>query len=160
MVGGAAKGYSSAIGLTLGTGLGSATYVKGLAADAALWQAPFKEGIAEDYLCTRWFIRRYYELSHRYLEGVKELMALSAKDSVAREVFREFGRNLADFLILFIQKEKPEVVILGGNITQAYELFSAELEEGLAGNVTDLPLLKAVLGERASLIGAAGNWLA
>lgn len=157
--GGAAKGYQRAIGLTLGTGLGTASYKDGVAEDADLWSQPFKDGIAEDYLSTRWFIKRYYELSSRQVQGVKELMERAATDKQARKVFEEFGQNLAQFLTFFIETDKPEIVVLGGNIAHAYELFLSELEKGLVGKMHKLPLLKAVLGEGASLIGAASCWV-
>jgi glucokinase len=45
---GAAQGYNSIIGLTLGTSLGSSIYENGNSKDAELWCSPFKDGIAED----------------------------------------------------------------------------------------------------------------
>lgn len=156
--GGAAKGYPCAIGLTLGTGLGTACYKNGIAEDAALWQHPFKDGVAEDYLCTRWFIKYYEELSGYRVRGVKKLMERALVDGKAKKVFQEFGKNLAHFLNFFIEKDKPEVIVLGGNITNAYDFFGHELEKRLNGNGQQVPLLKAILGEKASLIGAASCW--
>jgi glucokinase len=93
--GGAARGYSDAIGLTLGTGLGSARYHRGVAEDAALWCAPFRDGITEDYLSTRWFIQRYKELSNQPVKDVKELAGLVRTDLQAQQVFREFADTLS-----------------------------------------------------------------
>src|SRR5690606_4374061 len=53
---GVGKGFSNTLGLTLGTGLGSAIHVEDVVKDAKLWTAPFRDGIAEDYLGTDWFI--------------------------------------------------------------------------------------------------------
>jgi len=55
---GVAQGFNNVIGLTLGTGLGTATYHYGKAVDADLWGMPFLDTIAEDYLATRWFVKR------------------------------------------------------------------------------------------------------
>lgn len=154
--GGAAQGFSRAIGLTLGTGLGTATYADGVAQDAALWQTPFKEGIAEDYISSRWFVQRYQALSGERLQGVKEIRERFPQDPVARQLFAEFAGNLAEFLDFFIRKEDPEVVVIGGNIARAYELFAGELKARLTAK--DIPIRLALLGEEAALIGAASCW--
>src|SRR5690606_35115323 len=47
------------LGITLGTGLGSAVWEKGSnALDADLWKTPYCESNAEEYLVTRWFVRK------------------------------------------------------------------------------------------------------
>lgn len=155
---GAAKGYNSVLGLTLGTGLGSAIAVNGLAADAELWNSAFKDGIAEDYLSTRWFVGRYKELSGETLAGVKELADRVETDKSAQQVFVEFGYSLAQFLIPIIKENKAEVVILGGNIAQAIELFCESLNEELQANKLIIPIKLSLLNEHASLIGAASSW--
>lgn len=153
---GAARGFKRAIGLTLGTGLGTATYADGMAQDAALWQTPFKEGKAEDYISSRWFVQRYHALSGQRLQGVKEIRERFPQDPVARQLFAEFAGNLAGFLDFFIRKEAPEVVVMGGNIARAYELFANELKARLTAKA--IPIQLAQLGEEAALIGAASCW--
>lgn len=154
--GGAAGGFSRAIGLTLGTGLGTATYTDGIAQDAALWQTPFRKGKAEDYISSRWFVQRYQALTGEQLQGVKEIRERYPQDPFAQQLFAEFAGNLAEFLDFFIRKENPEVVVLGGNIARAYELFADELQARL--QVKSIPIRIALLGEEAALIGAASCW--
>lgn len=156
--GGAAKGASRAIGLTLGTGLGSAFYRDGMAEDAALWRAPFKEGIAEDYLSARWFLKRYFSLSGRRVDNVKSLVELLPSDAQVQTVLNEFGQYLGHFLLPYINSEKPEVVVIGGNIAQSMHLFKPALEQTLASEGTSVPVKQALLGEKAALIGAASLW--
>lgn len=156
--GGAAKGVTQAIGLTLGTGLGSAKYVGGVAEDADLWHTPFLDGIAEDYLSTRWFVKRFYEITGKTVENVKALTALKNKDHAVEQVFGEFGKNLAFFLSSLILHEKPEVVVLGGNISRAYSLFYPELSANLQSMDCTCRLKKAALGENGNLVGAATCW--
>jgi glucokinase len=156
---GAAKGATKAIGLTLGTGLGSARYNKGSVEDADLWHSPFLDGIAEDYLSTRWFVSRYLEIAGKTVSGVKELSVLASDESRALEVFAEFGFHLALFLNETIRKDEPEVIVLGGNIAHAIPLFSDELNRQLHKLSNHIPpIKKAALGEEASLIGAASCW--
>ncbi|WP_266206132.1 hypothetical protein [Pontibacter kalidii] len=53
VLGGAAKGYSCAIGLTIGTGSGTPRYCHSESEDAELWQMPFREAIVEEFISTR-----------------------------------------------------------------------------------------------------------
>ena len=155
---GTAKGYSHAIGITLGTGLGTSRFHDTLAEDANLWCSPFLDSIAEDYLSTRWFISRYQELSGVKVQGVKELMALAEKDIKAKMIFEEFGTNLGNFLVNFIRKDEPEVIVMGGNIANASNLFLNEVNRVLTAHNKLVPIKKSVLGEEAILIGAASCW--
>lgn len=156
--GGAGKGFSRIIGLTLGTGLGSSVYVNNTATDADRWNMPFKGSIAEDYLSTRWFLKRYRELSGRLVVDVKELVFLAGTDPVASLIFEEFGRNLGEFLNEFIKIEMPEAVVLGGNIANAFGLFYQSLKKTIKEDYKKIPVFKAVLGEEAALIGASSLW--
>lgn len=156
--GGAAKGATAAIGLTLGTGLGSATLQSGIAGDADLWRTPFKGGIAEDYLSTRAFVQAYQRLSGKTAKDVKELAALYPHDADARAVFQEFAENLALFLAPYLREREPEVVVIGGNIANAWNLFVPATVSSLAAMALHVPVKKAALAEEAALIGAASYW--
>jgi glucokinase len=157
--GGAAKGAAKAIGLTLGTGLGSARFQDGIATDADLWRTPYKDAIAEDYLSTRALVNSYRRRSGRSVQDVEELAGLYATDQEARQVFGEFARDLALFLVSFIQAEQPEVVVIGGNIARAWDLFIPETEQLLLGHAP-VVLRPALLGETAAMMGAASYWQA
>jgi glucokinase len=158
--GGAAQGVPSAIGITLGTGLGSARYEHGLASDADLWCLPFKNSIAEDYLSTRWFVKRYRELSGIAVNNVKELVGLPETAPFRQVVFDEFGENLAHFLTAFIAaSHQPEMVVAGGNIALAADLFMPSANEHLTKLGIQIPIRPALLGESAPIFGAAGYWL-
>jgi glucokinase len=154
LFGGAGQGFARALGITLGTGLGSAYAQNGIAEDVDLWQMPFKEGIAEDFLSSRWFTQRYKMLVGQEVNGVKELVSLAGKNTAAQEVFLEFGWNLSAFLREISRKFPPEVVILGGNIAQAYSLFAPVLEE----MNKQFPIRLSRLGEEAAIIGVASCW--
>jgi glucokinase len=152
---GAAKGNASVLGLTLGTGLGSSLCLNFKAYDADLWNSAFLEGIAEDYLSTRWFVKRFKQLSGEEVEGVKELVAIVETNHFATMVFMEFGYNLAQFLIPIIKQHKIDTVIVGGNIAQSFSAFAPELIATLKGNGIDTDIKISELKEHAALIGAA-----
>ncbi|MXV14104.1 ROK family protein [Hufsiella ginkgonis] len=158
MIAGAAFGYHRSIGITLGTGLGSAWNENGEITDADLWHSPFKDGIAEDYLSTRWFIRYFRELGGGMVRDVKHLAELTPANETAVKVFAEFGRNLGHFMAGLIQSKKPGVVVLGGNIAKAGSLFMKQAEGVLSDRSIKTPVKMAKLGEHAALYGAAGLW--
>ncbi len=156
--GGAAQGCKSAVGLTLGTGLGSSKYSKGTVADADLWCAPFLDSIAEEYLSTRWFTKRYAELTSACINNVKELIDLPLSGCIRQQIFREFGQNLALFLNKYMQGNRPEVIVIGGNISKAFDLFKDELKDHLSETFSKTLVHTTKLGEDAALIGAASSW--
>jgi glucokinase len=151
---GAAKGYSRAFGITLGTGLGSAISINGETADANLGVSPFFEGIAEDYISTRWCVKRYHELTGTKIKDVKTLAQKASKDEHAVKVFSEFADNLGVFLVNVLKENRVDIVVIGGNITLAYPLFWNRMETHLKSEGIDVPITRTKLGENASLIGA------
>jgi len=156
--GGAARGHEQVIGLTLGTGLGSAIYSDQKSQDAALWNSAFKDGIAEDYLSTRWFIQRCKDLSGLEINGVKELVELDNNSQLKAQIFKEFGTNLGEFLLPLIKMHQPTVVVLGGNIANTFDLFMPTLTQILINHDLQTLIKIAELKEDASLIGAASCW--
>lgn len=156
--GGAARNHDQVIGLTLGTGLGSSFCRNGIAEDAALWNAPFKEGIAEDYLSTRWFVDRYFQLTGKVIGGVKEISLTECRDQEVGQIFKEFGHNLALFISALVEKEPAEVIVLGGNISNAHPCFMPYLEQSLESLQVTAKIKIAELKEDASLIGSASCW--
>ena len=76
-------------------------------------------------------------------------------DEKAREVFNEFGENLAAFLTLWLKKFETESLIIGGNISKAYDLFSQRFKEELLNQGVDIKIGVSKLKEEAALIGSA-----
>jgi glucokinase len=152
---GVAANCEHVLGLTLGTGLGSAVCVDLHAEDAALWNSPFKGGTAEDLLSTRWFLNRYFQLTGLHVKGVKELTESQKFPAVVLEIFREFGNNLAEFLFPVMEKHSIEVVVLGGNISNAHVFFMPHLHQRFREMKSNVTIKVAQLKEQASLIGAA-----
>ena len=156
--GGAGQGYNNVMGVTLGTGLGSSVYKENAAVDAELWNAPFKDSIAEDYLSTRWFARRYQELTGKAIKNVKEIADIAKTDADAQAVFKEFGKNLAQFLNQWMPLESPDAIILGGNISKALRYFESSLKENLLPEFHGVAFVTSALGEEACILGASSLW--
>lgn len=150
-VAGAGYGHTKVAGVTLGTGFGSAYCACGISRDLNYCSFPYKESIADDYFSSRWFQKRYLELTGEHIANVKELIAKMPNDANIGCLFDEFSFNMADFLRQHLYELSPDVLVLCGNITKAYRYFLPQLRKHLP----DLNIQVAMLGETASLIGAA-----
>lgn len=154
---GIAKGYKRAIGMTLGTGAGTAYYHGTEAHDAARWGEEFGDSIAEEYFSSRWFAKKYLEITGKDLSGVKELVDMK-EESWVKDIFETFGCNLGRFLSKFAFEEHAEIIVLGGSISHASDLFLPEAKKVLAQSLPNVSIKKSILGEESALIGAASSW--
>jgi len=152
---GAAKGYQHVIGITLGTGTGTAIHHQGVTEDANLGPSPFMDSIADEFFSTRWFVRQYTERSGKTIHDVKSLSKLYAEDDSVKEIFSAFVKNFSIFLESFVKREKPELIVMGGNISQCADLFLPELRHALQSAGVTIPIVLAQLGEHAAILGAA-----
>ncbi len=149
---GAGKPYKRVLGITLGTGFGSAYSENKITKDINLGSDLYQESIADDYLSTRWFLKRYQELTGISLTGgVMELAELAPKSAVARGIFNEFAVNLCDFLSEPIERLKPEALVICGNIAKASHLFLPHLTRQLKTVTIRMNLLE----ETGALMGTA-----
>ncbi|PRD56163.1 ROK family protein [Sphingobacterium gobiense] len=142
------------VGITLGTGLGSAVYNHGVCRDVFRAITPMKHGIAEDYISSRWFKHRYSQLSGEQLESVEALA--KGQDPLKAQIFSEFATHLAFFLNDFIEEESASAVIIGGNIARCLDLFIDELRAKLKNK--QVQLYQSILWEDAALLGAGYLW--
>lgn len=148
--------------LTLGTGFGAA-FIKDLIPvvnddevpdGGCLWDKVFKDGVADDYFSTRWFVSRYAQLSGKDgIKGVKEIVV--ANDSHTRLVFMEFSKNLGEFLAPYVDKFKPDNLIIGGNIAKAHQLFLPAVLKKLNKDFVSLPVAIIENTEEAGIVGSS-----
>ncbi len=97
LVGKAAK-VKRSMSITLGTGFGSAfisdriPVVDGpdVPKLGCVYHLPYKDGIADDYFSTRWFLGSYKKLTGKEMKGVKELAGMAAADKVSNGSFYGF----------------------------------------------------------------------
>lgn len=162
---GKADGYNRSMSVTLGTGFGSAfisdriPIVDGPEVPklGCVYHLPYKSGIADDYFSTRWFIGRYKSMTGKELKGVKELSELAASDRIVKDLFTEFANDLAVFLAPWLNRFKAEILVIGGNISHAYNLFGEIFEERLKKENCTCRVALSELKEDAALFGSA--WL-
>jgi glucokinase len=156
---GAAQGHPRAIGVTLGTGLGSGFLADGqfivsgsdVPPEARLDLVPFRGGSVEDVLSSRGIVAAFGEKVE-----AAEIAHRARDDPKARTVFREFGSALGEFLEPWVVRFAPTCVVFGGSITRAWDLFAdafldacpaaARLDRcGPADRLDEAPLLGAAL---------------
>lgn len=158
---GEARNHSKIIAVTLGTGFGSCFIRDGIPQVNAenvpkagcLWDKPYKDGMADDYFSTRWCLKRYHELSSKEAKGVKEIA--QADNASSRTVFKEFGANMAEFMIPFLKKYQPQLIVLGGNISKASSFFIPTLKSEIHKAGLDVGFELSELMEDAAIIGSA-----
>ena len=137
-----AKTFNRIIGITLGTGLGSA-YMEhgkivrnapGVPLNGELGYLPFKKGIIEDIISSRGLLSIYVRYSGNLENNAMEI-ALRAKkgDASAIRAFEKFGRVMGQILKQYIEDFGAECIILGGQIAKSYELFAMPLKNELTG---------------------------
>lgn len=160
---GKACGTSNSLSVTLGTGFGSAflshrmpvTSGENVPETGAVWHLPFENGNADDYFSTRGLLNRYQAQTGKQLSGVKELAQLAADDAAARELFVDFGHQMGVFLKPWIEKSKTEVLVIGGNISNAFGLFGKHLQDYFAENGVEVRIEISELKETAAMIGSS-----
>jgi glucokinase len=148
----------NAAGITLGTGLGSAYNINGLAVDAELWKMPFKKGIAEDYLSGRGIIQLYNEITGNTAENVKEIVDRykTNNDPLIALTFQRFGELMGEFIVKLTEENNIQHIILGGNITKTWNLFAPALKKLLEKEQISIAVRPTSLGEKAVMLGAVG----
>ncbi|WP_156306964.1 ROK family protein [Sphingobacterium endophyticum] len=139
------------LGITLGTGLGSAVWSQGEKAfDADLWNTAYKESIFEEYLVTRWFVRRFEELTGMKETGLREILEKHGNSEDVIQLLAEYQENLLNFMQFFSEKYNCKSFVIGGNIVKAWERIFPE-KSILKG--FDIQIGK--YQEHAAIIGAA-----
>lgn len=160
---GSARGAKRAVGLTLGTGIGSAFACDGhpvmegigVPPGGEIWNFPYRDATVEDLISTRALKAEYATLTGKDVE-VKAIAGTAGSDPHARQVFETLGRNLGEMIRDLIAPFHPEIVVVGGGIARSSELFlptAQRLVEDL-----HIRLVPSTLFEQAQLIGAAAYW--
>jgi glucokinase len=160
---GEARGVHRAVGITLGTGIGSAFAVdgrvvtegQGVPPGGEIWNLPYEGGIVEDFLSTR-AIQRSYKLRTGALPNVARIAADAANDPDAAAVFTEFGRHLGVALRMKLSEFAPDVVVIGGGISRSAHLFLPAATRELEGLSVQLRVSKLL--DHAALAGAGVAW--
>jgi len=160
---GSASGFARSLSITLGTGFGSAfissriPIVDGpeVPRMGCIYHLPYRDGIADDYFSTRGLLSRYKKLTGKELNGVKELAALASSEQIVIDLFTDFGDNAGLFLAPWLNKFRAEILVIGGNISHAFNLFGDVFENKLRTENCSCEVTLSKLKEDAALLGSA-----
>lgn len=160
---GAARAVCRSVGITLGTGIGSAfsidgrvvTEGDGVPPGGEIWNLGFLSGTVEDAVSSRAIRQSYKQRTGREAE-VDALARAADRDSDALEAFVEFGHHLGLAMRAILSPFDPQVVVLGGGICRASELFLPAARREVEGLALDIRVTQ--LFDQAPLVGAAVAW--
>jgi glucokinase len=160
---GKASSVRRSVSITLGTGFGSAFIENKVPVCdgpdvpklGCVYHLPFNGDIADESFSTRWFIRNYKEFTGKDATGVKELSDIAQTNGKVRDMFIKYGDNMALFLSPWLIKFKAEMLVIGGNISNSYELFGNVFEERLKKEGCKTRVELSDLKEDAALLGSA-----
>jgi fructokinase len=168
---GAGKGYEVVFGVIMGTGCGGGIVIqnkvlKGLQSLGGEWghmtidpQGPQcycgKRGCVETYISGTGISDRYYDFTGKRLPAKHILDAETDEAQQVKELFFEqFGRALSNVISIV----DPDVVVLGGGLSNYPSLYSTGLErveKYIFGSELSTPILQHKTGDSAGVLGAA-----
>lgn len=170
---GAAAGRDVAIGVTCGSGLGSAflragTLVesgRGVPPQARLDLLMFRGRPVEDVVSSRGLVAGYRARTGRTpADGSDVARRAHDGDVGALETFRAFGEALGEVLVPWVPAFAPQRVVVGGSIARSFDLFGPALRAACSPTaMLTAPTARTaenlfVVGDRleeAPLLGAA-----
>ncbi len=163
---GAGAGVEVCCGLTLGTGLGCFLVIGGelfngpRGAAAEIWCSPYKGDHVEEKVSGRGLARNYRKLTER-IATAEQIASLAREgDADARLAWREYGRDLAVPIIYLCNILDADLVVLGGSMVKAWDLFHETMFEETMKYVNAVTraavrIVPGALGDAAGMLGAA-----
>jgi glucokinase len=156
---GQAKGHASAVGLAMGTGLGGGIIINNElypgrncgAGEFGL--VPYLDENIEAYCSGGFFVKK---CNISALEAYNN--AISG-DVMALNSWKRFGYHIGNAIKTVVYTYDPEVIILGGSIVKAYNLFADSMIESVEDfafpeSIKKLKIFTSV-NENITLLGAA-----
>lgn len=149
--------------ITLGTGLGACFIDKGesistgnsVPKEGEIYDLPYKEGIAEDYVSVRGLLTGYFALSGKKVNNGLELFNLAKTgDTMAAKVFEQMGQDLAEIVLPWLEKFGADSFIIGGKIANASEFFLPAFNQKIKEAGSEIVVSISTDNEKAALLGA------
>ena len=159
---GAGRGARNVCGITLGTGVGCGVILDGRPHRGAgrqageVWNVPLRGRHLEHFLAGSGVVRGYEAAGGELTAGIDAAEIATrarAGDAAAHEAWRLFAEDLALLCGFAIGLVDPELIVIGGSLAAASDLWRPVLAARLAEHKT--PIVMSQLGAAAGVIGAA-----
>lgn len=179
---GAGKGYGRVCMITLGTGVGGA-FIRGGRLDEGTGRGSAyadgdgilghitvehngrectcgRRGCLEAYASAGAIVRTYQERTGYELSAREIFERARTGERAAKETVALFTHYLGEGLVSLVNVLRPEIVVIGGGVSESADLFLGELREKVnrevyGGSLLPVTIAQAQLGNRAGMIGAA-----
>lgn len=108
-----------------------------------------------------WSLVARCQAGGRPVHHVRELTSLAlAGDAEAEALLRESGRQVGDVLATAITLLNPQALVIGGDMSAAFDVYAAGVRESVYARATalstrDLQVVASTFGERAGIVGCA-----
>ncbi|GAA2799358.1 ROK family protein [Mycolicibacterium pallens] len=108
-----------------------------------------------------WALVRTLQEQGRAVNHIRDVVELANHgDGEVRRLLRESGRHVGEVIAAAVNLLNPEVLVVGGDMSGAYDVFVAGLRETLYGNATalatrHLQVVPSTYGDKAGNIGSA-----
>ena len=128
---GAYAGNKDFVGITLGTGMGAGIVKNGsLIPDAHCCSGefgtmPYLDGIYENYTCGMYFKLKYGKDGEEVAEKAR------AGEPWALKAYQEMGSHLGSAINTIIMAVDPPLIIIGGSVAKARELYQESMWESI-----------------------------
>ncbi len=167
---GAAQNKRNVIGITLGTGVGSGLIIHGkvyhgvssgpeLGHTTINFNGPKancnNNGCVEEYVSIRGILGRAKGLNIKTPKDLFELAEQGNKKAI--KAWQETGFYLGIAAANFANAFDPDVIVIGGNIANAWKFFSKEMDKTVKKRALNnqIKVVKSKLGDQAGILGAA-----
>ncbi|WP_264551995.1 ROK family protein [Flavobacterium sp. N2038] len=150
--------------ITLGTGLGACFIDKGVSIatgesvpeDGEIYNLPYKDGMAEDYISARGLLGSYKTLTGKSLSNGLEVYNLAITgDVIAIKAFEQLGEDLALVVTPWLEKFNADSFVIGGKIANASEFILPGFNKKMKEAGVDVTVSISTDNEVAALLGAA-----
>jgi glucokinase len=160
---GKAKSFGNVVGLTIGTGMGSGLIFNGKLYEGNNCGAGEVGNIS--------YLKYNYEhyCSGQFFTEEKGIPAVDAYnqavsvDPIALAMFKEYGFHMGQAIKLILFAYDPAIIIMGGSLTKAYDLFKSAMIEAIQDfdypNVLKNLRIEVSELEHSAIFGAAALYL-
>jgi len=160
---GKARSCKSVVGLTIGTGMGSGLIFNGKLYEGKnccageFGNIPYLNSNFERYCSGQFFSEE------KSISAIDAFNRAVSGDQAAIQLFSEFGFHMGQAIKSILYAYDPEIIILGGSLTKAYDFFKPAMFEAIRNfdyrNVlTNLKIEISEL-ENSAIYGAAALYL-